>query len=649
MKNKSYAASAFLLSALIPFHAVAETPDAARLFGARESMESVSLSPNGDYVVYKTPAGSRGTHFVAAHIATGKQNLVTTSSFEQARVADCEWAKNDRLTCLVVGEQRLDGTPIGFSRMFAVGRDGSNLRIIGTQSNERTLEINQFSGGIIDTLPDDKENVLMQVPILAEQTTGTRLIPPDSGIGVKRVNIYKGTTSIEERAEQNVSSFLTDGDGHVRYRIVSVVDRNQNYTGKSNHWYRNRGDKKWKPITIDSEATVLGFDEIGDSIYVREPVNGRAAIVKIALESGAKQTVFAHEKVDVAGLVRVGQKHRPVGVYYYDDYERIEYFDPALNGLAKSLSKVLPGKTITLLNTSWDENRILLIAYADDDPGKYYVFDRKTRELMLISGAREALEGKTLAKSKPVNYPAADGTQVPGYLTLPPGREGNRLPLIVMPHGGPSSRDTWGFDWLAQYLAANGYAVLQPNYRGSSGYGDDWLGNNGFQGWRQAIGDINDSARWAIASGLADPERLAIVGWSYGGYAALQSNVVDPALYKAAVAIAPVTDFAQHISEKRHFVTGRLVRNFVGSGPELNTASPAKNAAAIRVPVLMFHGTIDLNTHVNQSRSMARELRKEGKSVEYVEYDGLEHSLIDSDTRIDMLTRIGAFLKANLR
>ncbi|MBA4758594.1 S9 family peptidase [Sphingosinicella sp.] len=649
MKNQLCAAYAFLLSALLPFHAIAEMSDAARLFGARESMESVSLSPLGDYVVYKTPASSRGTHFIAAHIATGKQNLVTTSSFERARVSDCEWAKNDRLTCLVEGEQRLAGTPIGFSRMFAVGRDGSNLRIIGTRSNERTLEINQFSGGIIDMLPDDKENVLMQVPILEEQSTGTRLIAPESGIGVKRFNIYKGTSAIEERAGENVSRYITDGDGRVRYRIVRVVDRNQNYTGKSNHWYRSRDDKKWKPISLSDEAYVYGFDDSGDSIYVTEPVDGRDALVKITLESGAKQTVFAHDRVDVAGLAQIGKRKRPVGVYYFDEYQHIEYFDPTLKALTKSLSKVLPGKTITLLNTSWDENRILLLANADDDPGKYYVFDRTSRELMLISGARDQLEGKTLAKSKPVNIPAADGTRIPGYLMLPPGMEGKRLPLVVMPHGGPSSRDTWGFDWLPQYLAAIGYAVLQPNYRGSWGYGDEWLGENGFQGWRQAIGDINDSARWAVASGIADPGRLAIVGWSYGGYAALQSNVVDPALYKAAVAIAPVTDFAQHVNDKRNFVTGRLVRNLVGSGPELNTASPAKNAAAIRAPVLMFHGSIDLNTNVNQSRSMARELRKEGKSVDYVEYDGLQHGLIDSDARIDMLTRIRAFLQDNLR
>lgn len=650
MRVTGRALSALFLTSILSFHASAETADLATLFGARENVESVGLSPLGDFVVYKTPAGPRDTNFVVAEIATGQDKLIANSSFEQARISDCNWAKNDRLTCVVVGETNLDGLKIGFTRMFAIGRDGTNMRLLGTRSNDRSLDLNQYSGALIDTLPEDPENVLLQVPFLEQVTTGTRLLSPESGLGVKRYNIYNGRSTTQERPNANTSRYVSDTKGEIRFRTIREVDGDRNYTGKRSHWYRGQTDRTWKQITLSDDASMVGFDESGDNIYTLEPVNGRDALVKHRLDGSAtKDTVFAHDKVDITGLVRFGAKQRPVGVYYYDDYEHLEYFDEGLKTLGKSLAKVLPGKSITLLDTSWDENRILLFAQADDDPGTYYVFDRKKRELMLITPVRHQLEGRTLAKTKPISYPAADGTSIPGYLTLPPGQDGKRLPLIVMPHGGPSSRDTWGFDWMAQFLAAKGYAVLQPNYRGSWGYGEAWIGDNGFQGWRQAIGDINDGARWAIASGLADADRVGIVGWSYGGYAALQSNVVDPTLYKAAVAIAPVTDFARVVSEARSFKNARLVKDFVGSGPELQAGSPVKHAAAIRVPVLMFHGTMDLNVDVEQSRVMARELRKEGKSVDYVEFDGLQHSLIDSKARIDMLTRIGTFLETNLR
>ena len=233
---------------------------------------------------------------------------------------------------------------------------------------------------------------------------------------------------------------------------------------------------------------------------------------------------------------------------------------------------------------------------------------------------------------------------VPGYLTLPPGRsDAKGLPGIVLPHGGPSARDEWGFDWLAQYFAQSGYAVLQPNYRGSSGYGDQWYQNNGFQSWRIAVGDVTDAGRWLVKEG-ADPAKLSIVGWSYGGYAALQSGVLAPDLFKSIVAIAPVTDLAQLKDEAMRDGSARIEGKFIGTGPHLREGSPAQNAAAIRAPVLMFHGTLDQNVAIAQSRTMKRALEGAGKRVELVEYPDLAHSLEASEARTEMLRKISAFL-----
>jgi dipeptidyl aminopeptidase/acylaminoacyl peptidase len=235
---------------------------------------------------------------------------------------------------------------------------------------------------------------------------------------------------------------------------------------------------------------------------------------------------------------------------------------------------------------------------------------------------------------------------VPAYLTLPPGSTGKNLPAIVMPHGGPGARDEWGFDWLAQFYAARGYAVLQPNFRGSAGYGDGWFVENGFKSWKLAIGDVNDGGRWLIEQGIADPGKIAIVGWSYGGYAALQSAVLDPNLFKAIVAIAPVTDLPLLKSDASKYIDAGIVRDFIGSGPHVEEGSPARNAARITAPVLMFQGDLDLNVNINQPRSMERALRGAGKQVELRIFPGLDHQLVDGNVRAQMLDQSDLFLRS---
>ena len=263
------------------------------------------------------------------------------------------------------------------------------------------------------------------------------------------------------------------------------------------------------------------------------------------------------------------------------------------------MSKALPKlPLIHFAGASQDGNRILLMAGADNDPGRYFVFDRKAKNLAEVMLVRPELEKRALASVKPVRVKGPDGTLIPAYLTLPVGSSGKNLPAVVLPHGGPSARDEWGFDWLAQFLAARGYAVLQPNYRGSAGFGDAWLVENGFKSWKTSIGDITASAKWLASEGIADPNRMAVVGWSYGGYAALQSAVVEPQLFKAVAAIAPVTDLAMLKREYDKYTTAQLVRDFIGSGPHIEQGSPLRNAPSIKAPVLLVHGDMDQNVGV---------------------------------------------------
>jgi dipeptidyl aminopeptidase/acylaminoacyl peptidase len=217
-----------------------------------------------------------------------------------------------------------------------------------------------------------------------------------------------------------------------------------------------------------------------------------------------------------------------------------------------------------------------------------------------------------------------------------------------MPHGGPGARDEWGFDWLAQFFANRGYAVLQPNYRGSTGYGSAWFQQNGFKSWKIAIGDVNDGGRWLVKQGIADPAKLGIVGWSYGGYAALQTSVVDPSLFKAIVAVAPVTDLETLRSESLNYSNYAITDAFIGRGPYVREGSPAQNAGRITAPVLIFHGDRDQNVGIGESRMMVSRLKSAGKKAELVEFHNLDHQLEDSLVRAQMLERMDGFLKASM-
>jgi dipeptidyl aminopeptidase/acylaminoacyl peptidase len=337
-------------------------------------------------------------------------------------------------------------------------------------------------------------------------------------------------------------------------------------------------------------------------------------------------------------------------VTFSEEARHAIYFDPEYKKLAADLSRAIPNlPLVDFVGASADGSKLLIFAGSDTDPGRYYVYDKAKRALNEIILARPALEGAPLASVKAITYPAADGTQIPAYLTLPPGKESARgLPAVVMPHGGPEARDEWGFDWLAQFLAYKGYAVLQPNYRGSAGYGEEWLARNGFQSWRTSIGDVTAGAKWLANQGIAAADKLAIVGWSYGGYAALQSDVTEPGLFKAVVAIAPVTDLNLTKEQSRYFTNFRLVSEYIGSGPHVREGSPLQNASRISAPVLLVHGDRDLNVAVRQSKEMHQALRAAGKKSDYVEFPGLEHSLTDSQARARMLDKIASFLSASI-
>jgi dipeptidyl aminopeptidase/acylaminoacyl peptidase len=288
-------------------------------------------------------------------------------------------------------------------------------------------------------------------------------------------------------------------------------------------------------------------------------------------------------------------------------------------------------------------DKVLLHAGSDVDPGEFFLLDRKTHRMDPVLNSSDLVDGKGLAPMKAVSIRTADGKSIPAYITMRPDLGEGLHPAIIMPHGGPSDRDEWGFDWLGQFLAARGYVVIQPNFRGSSGYGKEFLGQNAFHEWRKVMSDIHDSADWLVKQGLADPNRVAILGWSYGGYAALQSAAMDHR-YKAVVAIAPVTDLKQLRRDAEGFNDEKLTLTEIGKGDQLVDGSPINRASEIQAPVLLVHGTVDGNVAYDHSKHMLAALNHAGAKAELLTFEGLDHQIDDSDARTQMLTKIGELL-----
>jgi dienelactone hydrolase len=632
--------------------------DPSQLFGVRPSIEAIDISPDGSHVVYLQPGPGRTTRVYLADLnSDAEPQAVARSDGDPERLRWCNFVANDRLICQVSGMSVVTGLLTPFSRLMSIDTNGQNITLLGQRASYFDARLRQSDGSILDWLAPGDGAVLMAREIIPEETPGgTRMVRTAEGLAVARIDVRTLRSTPVEAANRRASAYISDGRGHVRIMASRDLRGNSGQLGtRTDYFYRTQSDRDWRALGSYDSATREGMIPIAvdpalDAAYVLKPLNGRRALYRIKLDgSMTTELVYSNERVDVDDVVTVNRGARVIGVTFAEETQRAIYFDADYANLAGSLARAIPNlPLIDFGGTSADGNRLLIHAGSDSDAGRYFVYDRAARSLNEILTVRPQIEGLPPASVRAVTYAAADGTQIPAYLTLPPGGSGRNLPAVILPHGGPTSRDVWGFDWLAQYLAHRGYAVLQPNYRGSAGYGDQWLQQNGYRGWRTSIGDIGAGARWLAAQGIADAGRIAIVGWSYGGYAALQSGATEPGLYKAIVAIAPVTDLQQAKDDLLGYDIGRNAAEYIGSGPHVVEGSPLQNVRSIAAPVLLIHGDRDLNVNVIHSRRMDAALRGAGKSSELIVLPGLEHDLDDSAARTRMLQRIGEFLAAAL-
>jgi len=636
--RRSCAALALLLLA----NAAAKQPDELKTselgaaFGAAPAIGGARLSPDGSKISFIRHHEQGATVLVVLDTAAGKATAALAGDRDRFDIEWCDWANQERLLCGLRGVVLERPIAYAVTRLVAVDYDGTDMKILLAHRLENTFA--QFQDRVVDWLPEDGRHVLVQ-------------LPSDDGSGVSRLDIYDGSVATEEREHVSARTWISDGHGLARLReVITNTDRRWDVREQP------EPDTGWSPLhgsrldDLEDTFDPIGFAESRDEVLYYDDHEGRTALFAMNL-ANARQTrlVYANPSVDVSSLLSLGKYGRLVAASYITDRPHLEFFDRRIADLHARLARTLPGKLITIFDEDWSQRYYLVHASSDQDSGSYYRFDTAQNVLLSISSAYPTLKDRQLLPMREIRYAARDGVEVPAYLTLPAAAgPGPKKPAVVLPHGGPSSRDYWSYDFLVQYLAASGYVVLQSNYRGSDGYGAEWLGAGGFRNWRVAIGDIVDGAEYLAREGIADPERICAVGWSYGGYAALMSAIEQPQRFRCVVSIAGVTDPLALGFNSRRFVGGLAAQTFIGVGDDIAGGSPVERAAELAPPVLLVHGERDLNVPFSQSDALARALGRAKKSVQFVEYEFAQHDIEPERYRIDMLTRIGEFLAKNL-
>jgi dipeptidyl aminopeptidase/acylaminoacyl peptidase len=613
--------------------------EAAKLFGERASAFAPDLSPNGDKLIYLSAGPGASTVAHLADLATSRDRVLVRSSGKPEQLYWCGFVDERWVICRFGGQMKSASLVYPVARTVAVDTTTGTIRPLGVSVRGIEDAFLQFDGNIIDWLPDEQGSVLMQRNYASEQGGPQR-------IGVDHMQVDPLKVKVVEGAVARDVDYMTDGHGVVRVRSDLATDLENDFTGTAKYQYRTAAGGKWLPLPeTDSDFTPLVVDRQSNSLYFLRPLNGRAALYRMLLDGSGTETLIAsNPDVDIDSVIQMAAGEPVVGYRYTDERTHSVYLEPAMQSLGNALAKALP--TTPLINfvaSSRDRDKVLLHAGSDVDPGVYLILDRKARRMEPMLNSSDSIDGSGLAPMKAVSIPTADGKSIPAYVTMRSDLGPGAHPSIVLPHGGPSDRDTWGFDWLGQFLAARGYVVIQPNYRGSAGYGKEFLGENAFHEWRRVMSDIHDSADWLVKQGIADPNRMAIVGWSYGGYAALQSATMDPR-YKAVVAIAPVTDLKRLRRDAEGFREEKIEAKEIGKGGPLVDGSPIRHAADIHAPVLLVHGTLDGNVAYDHSKHMLAALRRAGATADLLTFDGLDHQLADSDARTQMLVRIGELL-----
>jgi acetyl esterase/lipase len=640
---------------VVPAYAVDVTP-----YGDLPNVSRAAVSPGGGKVALVRPFQGEEAVFIYDMSGSGAKPKVIRAGGKPL-INGIRWASDKVLLMgVTIAVESVSG---GERRVFTRGR----LIAITVDSGKAKVLMEKQAGvaplyglgNVVSVLPDDPKNILV-MGYRWDKTTGrehTKIKTElETEMALFRVSLKKGIGKLVYGSNPQTMDMVIDGSGNVTARTeLDPIVR------QFSVWTKN---PKWEKIsTLENTELIplslMGISAKDGALLASGYVGGFDRVFALDQTSGAwGSPIHPAEGFDSGETILDPYTGKVVGIAWEDDYERQWFFDPELQSWLKELRDANPGENVQIQNWSRDRKKFTILVEGPKNPGTFYFFDAEKFTLPGLGMKYPTIQPEQIAPTHRISYPAADGMKIPAYLTLPPGKAetDGPFPMVVFPHGGPEARDNAGFDWWAQAMAVQGYAVLQPNFRGSSGYGSTFrnAGYGEFGG--KMVDDVIAGARAMIANGTADSSNICIMGASYGGFSALAAGARAPDLFKCVISLNGVSDakvmFADDLAAYgRNSYAIRYWEKYMGDRFQdreyMLEQSPFRHPERFAAPVLLIHSVQDSTVPIKQSEMMARVLRSAGKPVKLVKIDGDDHYMRTADTRHQVLQEIQSFIAEN--
>lgn len=618
--------------------ATSSAPLPASAFARLPFVEQAELSPNGQ--MYAGLLAINGEQVIASLNLFGTlQDGIRVRIPEGTQADWIKWVNDDNL---LIGLRAL--LPVDAGDRWYVTRLISINRITG-KVTRLLWDMQGQSTDLVWTASDGSPYVL----IAAQNSI---YLGEDFWPAVYRVNVEKGSRSVEAKGRTGVMDWYADSQGVVRSGVGYSDDRRTFsliYRRQDGDLFRTidkanvrKKESLFSPVTFlpgSENAIAWDSDDAGNQTLVEVEVPTQNQVRTLYTTEPGNEIArlrISHDGSTLLGLATVGKKPTTV------------WFDPALAELQANFDKSVGERRARIISFSADRKRMLVRVDRPDHPGSIYYYDVNNGVMQPIAKINESLGNRALNPVRMIRYAARDGLEIEAVLTLPKGKEPKGLPVVVMPHGGPWGQDTLDYDYWAQFIASRGYAVIQPNFRGSTGYGTEFTEKGEGQLGLAMQDDLTDGLNWLVKEGIADPSRACIVGASYGGYAAMWGIAKDPDLYRCAISISGVANLRAEVNDfGSKLMGGKFQDEWKRMTPDFAAVSPINAIARIKTPLLLIHGKRDVTVDHDQSSRMNGKMKAAGKAVEFVSLPLADHYFTRQEDRLVLLQSIEAFLAKN--